>query len=60
MNVQVAVAVKTKLHEIIGMLVMAEAEEELVELAKVQLIGLANGLEIVVANDGGGEHGRTS
>jgi hypothetical protein len=53
MNIQVAIVTKRKLQEVIGMLVMAEVDNdaELIRMATCQLVGFVKGLEIVINND---------
>lgn len=51
MNKQVAVVAKQKLHEVISMLTLVDTTDELITLAKAELIGLVAGLEIVITYD---------
>ena len=51
MNKQVAVVTKKNLYEIIGMLTLADVKDEWIDRAKAQLVGLVQGLEIVITHD---------
>ncbi|RLA40289.1 MAG: hypothetical protein DRR42_26085 [Gammaproteobacteria bacterium] len=51
MNIEVAKVTKGQLHQIIGLLALANIENEWIDKAKTQLIGLVKGLEIVVNNN---------
>ena len=50
MNNEVARVTKNNLYEIIGLLQLADIENEWVDLAKARLIGLVKGLEIILDN----------
>jgi hypothetical protein len=51
MNIEVAKVTKGNLYEVIGLLQLADSQDEFAIRAKAKLIGLVKGLEIVITND---------